>query len=437
MGATEVAFNGIGSFSVSMNSQSNSSPHGTTNKILLAVTGGIAAYKSAELCRGLIKQGFQVRVIMSSGAQEFIKPLTFQALSGNPVHTELLDPDAEAGMGHIELAKWPDLILVAPATANFIASYAQGLAGDLLGSVLLATDAKVYIAPAMNQAMWRNPLTQRNLKSLQAVMAERLSIIGPDEGEQACGDVGPGRMLEPEAILEQVIAALQQKEMPCDTDTAQLLQGRRVLITAGPTREAIDPVRFISNHSSGKMGYALARACRFAGAEVAVVSGPVNLSAPDGVAVDSVESACEMLAAVDGRMSQGCDIFIATAAVADYRPEQVASQKMKKNGEEGLSVTMVQNPDIVANVAARESRPFVVGFAAETHDVVEYAKAKRVKKGLDMVVANDVSQEGIGFNSDDNQAHIVFEDEVVALPKCSKQALAEQIVEYIAQRLSL
>lgn len=351
---------------------------------MLAVTGGIAAYKSAELCRGLIKQGFQVRVIMSSGAQEFIKPLTFQALSGNPVHTELLDPDAEAGMGHIELAKWPDLILVAPATANFIASYAQGLAGDLLGSVLLATDAKVCIAPAMNQAMWRNPLTQRNLKSLQSVMAERLSIIGPDEGEQACGDVGPGRMLEPEAILEQVISALQQKEVSCDT--AQLLQGRRVLITAGPTREAIDPVRFISNHSSGKMGYALARACRLAGAEVAVVSGPVNLSAPDGVAVDSVESACEMLAAVEGRMSQGCDIFIATAAVADYRPEQVASQKMKKNGEEGLSVTMVQNPDIVANVAARESRPFVVGFAAETHDVVEYAKAKRVKKDRKSVV---------------------------------------------------
>lgn len=394
------------------------------SKVLLCVTGGIAAYKSAELCRALVKSDCDVRVVMSAGAQAFVAPLTFQALSGNPVHSDLLDPAAEAGMGHIELAKWPDLILVAPASAHFIASYAQGLAGDLLGTLLLASEAPVALAPAMNQAMWRHPLTQNNLATLQSLLGERIQILGPGSGEQACGDVGLGRMLEP----EQIVAALFSPQ------TEQLLVGKRVLLTAGPTREAIDPVRFISNHSSGKMGYALARACQQAGAEVVLVSGPVTIAAPDGVKVHRVESAREMLAEVEQELSHGCDIFIATAAVADYRPELVAEQKMKKQGDGGLSLTMVQNPDIVATVATRQDRPFVVGFAAETNNVLEYAQAKLHKKSLDMVVANDVSKAGLGFNSDDNEVQIVCPDQVLELPAASKQVLAGKIVALLTER---
>lgn len=393
-------------------------------KVLLCVTGGIAAYKSAELCRALVKSGCEVRVVMSAGAQAFVSPLTFQALSGNPVHSDLLDPAAEAGMGHIELAKWPDLILVAPASAHFIASYAQGLAGDLLGTLLLASEAPVALAPAMNQAMWRHPLTQKNLASLQSLLAERIQILGPDSGEQACGDVGLGRMLEPEQIVAELFAS----------NTEPRLVGKRVVLTAGPTREAIDPVRFISNHSSGKMGYALARACQQAGAEVVLVSGPVAIAPPEGVKLCRVESAREMLAEVERELSHGCDIFIATAAVADYRPELVADQKMKKQGAGGLSLTMVQNPDIVATVATRKDRPFVVGFAAETNNVLAYAKAKLHKKSLDMVVANDVSKAGLGFNSDDNEVQIVCADQVLELPAASKQVLAGKIVALLTER---
>lgn len=406
-------------------------------RVLLAICGGIAAYKSAELCRTFKKNGYDVRVVMTQGAQAFVQALTFQALSGNPVHSELLDPDAEAGMGHIELAKWPDLIVVAPATANFIAAYSAGLAGDLLNTLLLATTARVVIAPAMNQAMWAHPITQDNVGRLERLMDSKLSLLGPACGEQACGDQGPGRMLEPQEIADYVERLLKTSPVDGSLEDGRVdWSGKRVVITAGPTREAIDPVRFISNHSSGKMGYALAQACRDAGAETVLISGPVSLQAPQGVSVDAVESAEDMLRATEKQLSYGCDIFIATAAVADYRPAEVADQKLKKQGETGMSLTMVQNPDIVATVAKLPERPFVVGFAAETQSVVDYAQGKLQKKKLDMVIANDVSQSGIGFNSDDNEVQVVVKDKHWPLPKGSKQTIAKQIVAAVQTQLS-
>jgi len=396
-------------------------------KVLLAITGGIAAYKSAELCRLLIKQGASVRVVMTAGAQEFISPLTFQALSGNPVHTTLLDPQAEAGMGHIELAKWPDLIVVAPATANMIARYRVGCADDLLSTILLATIVPVAIVPAMNQAMWLHPSTQENVQVLQSRSNTSVLIWGPQSGEQACGDLGPGRMLEPQEICQRVERFFASGAGP--------LANKRIVITAGPTREALDPVRYITNHSSGKMGYALADVCRSLGAEVVLVSGPCALAVPEHVKRISVTSAEEMLVEVERELSQGCDIFIASAAVADYRPSSPSGSKLKKQGEE-MHIELTRNPDIVASVASRADRPFVVGFAAETNDVVAYARGKLKNKNLDMIVANDVSVSGIGFNSDENEVHIIWQDGDRVLPRQSKTGIAKAIVEEIITQLN-
>ncbi|MAZ86277.1 MAG: bifunctional phosphopantothenoylcysteine decarboxylase/phosphopantothenate--cysteine ligase CoaBC [Cellvibrionaceae bacterium] len=394
----------------------------TNKQILLGVTGGIAAYKSAELIRRLQDLGADVRVIMTPGAQEFITPLTLQALSGNPVHTALLDPEAEAGMGHIELARWADLLLVAPATADFIARLVQGQGDDLLATVCLATSAPICLAPAMNQAMWKSPATQANL----AQLAERnILCFGPAEGSQACGDVGPGRMLEPTELAQ--LAAQQF--------SSGALSGRSVVITAGPTREAIDPVRYISNHSSGKMGYALAQAAIDAGAKVTLISGPTNLAAPEHSQCIRVDSAQQMHDAALAAVSH-CDLFIAAAAVADYRPAQLAEQKIKKTGQDTMTIEMVKNPDIVTAIANHSDRPMTVGFAAETQDVVSYARGKLERKNLDVVVANDVSQSGIGFNSDDNAVTVVWPEREHSLSQRSKSQLARELIEEFANALA-
>lgn len=402
--------------------------------IILAVTGGIAAYKSAILVRRLKDYGFDVRVVMTQGAQAFITPLTFQALSGNPVHTELLDPEAEAGMGHIELARWADLILVAPASCDSIAKFANGLADDLLSTLYLATKAPVWVAPAMNQQMWAAKATQRNLHTL---VEDGVHVIMPDAGEQACGDVGLGRMPEPEDLARQV-AAYFHKAQRAIAEKFGLLAGKRVTITAGPTREAIDPVRYISNHSTGKMGFALAAACYAAGAKVTLVAGPVSLDTPNGVQRINVSSAMQMLDVSMNQLQQGCDIFIATAAVADYRVAQVAEHKIKKAGDE-LAVSLVKNPDIVATIAQQQQRPFMVGFAAETQNVEEYAAGKLVAKKLDMIACNDVSRPDIGFASDENAMTVFFAQSYHMnkreLEKASKQEISQQLVESIADAL--
>jgi len=393
-------------------------------RILLGITGGIAAYKAAELVRELRKAKAEVRVVMTQAAQEFITPLTLQALSGNPVHYSMLDPEAEAGMGHIELARWADVILVAPASADFIARLSQGMGNDLLTTLCLATDASLALAPAMNQAMWRDEMTQANIERLVDLKGKHLHLFGPGEGEQACGDIGPGRMLEP-TLIAQYCAQI--------FDTG-ILAGKEIVITAGPTREAIDPVRFISNHSSGKMGYALAEAARDAGARVTLLSGPVNLPAPEQVQVTRVESASDMLQASLNAQS-ACDIFIAAAAVADYRPVQVADQKIKKSGDQ-IQLSMIKNPDIVATIAQLDNKPFTVGFAAETQDVAEYARKKLVNKNLDMIIANDVSGTNIGFNSDENAVITFWGESQQAFPQMSKSALAKQLIELIALQYS-
>ncbi|WP_312057919.1 bifunctional phosphopantothenoylcysteine decarboxylase/phosphopantothenate--cysteine ligase CoaBC [Acinetobacter courvalinii] len=406
-------------------------PH---KNIILAVTGGIAAYKSAILVRRLKDFGFDVRVVMTHGAQAFITPLTFQALSGNPVHTELLDPEAEAGMGHIELARWADLVLVAPASCDSIAKFANGLADDLLSTLYLATKAPVWVAPAMNQQMWAAKATQRNLQTL---VEDGVHVIMPDAGEQACGDVGLGRMPEPEDLARQV-AAYFHKAQRALAEKFGLLAGKRVTITAGPTREAIDPVRYISNHSTGKMGFALAAACYAAGAKVTLVAGPVSLDTPNGVQRINVGSAMQMLDVSMNQLKEGCDIFIATAAVADYRVAQVAEHKIKKAGDE-LAVELVKNPDIVATIAQQEERPFMVGFAAETQNVEEYAAGKLVAKKLDMIACNDVSRPDIGFASDQNAMTVFFAQSYHMkkreLEKASKQEISQQLVESIADAL--
>jgi phosphopantothenoylcysteine decarboxylase / phosphopantothenate---cysteine ligase len=390
----------------------------TNRQIILGITGGIAAYKSAELTRLLKKAGADVRVVMTPAATEFITPLTLQALSGHGVHQHLLDPEAEAGMGHIELARWADLILIAPASADFIARLADGQGNDLLSTLCLATDAPICVAPAMNQAMWRNSHTQANIARLGA---SDIGIFGPGSGEQACGDTGLGRMLEPAELAQ--LAAEQ-------FDTGALT-GKTVFITAGPTREALDPVRYISNHSSGKMGYALAQAAVDAGARVKLISGPVNLAAPARMDVVAVQSADDMLAAsLEG--IESCDIFIAAAAVADYRPAAMAEHKIKKGAQEIMELRLVKNPDIVASVAALPRKPFTVGFAAETRDLLTYARGKLERKNLDLIVANDVSQPGIGFNSDDNAVTLVSRDAVLPLPQTSKRQLASQLIRQIA-----
>ncbi|TGD72745.1 bifunctional phosphopantothenoylcysteine decarboxylase/phosphopantothenate--cysteine ligase CoaBC [Mangrovimicrobium sediminis] len=392
--------------------------HLFNRNILLGVSGGIAAYKSAELVRQLRGLGATVRVIMTRGAQEFITPLTLQALSGHPVHTELLDEQAELGMGHIELARWADLLLLAPATADLIARLAAGRADDLLTTVALATPAPLLVAPAMNQQMWADPATTANIATLESRGIRR---IGPASGEQACGDVGPGRMEEP-----AVIAAAAT-----DVFSDGALAGRRVVITAGPTREALDPVRYLSNHSSGKMGYALARAAVDAGARTTLVSGPVNLEAPAHVVCRRVSSAQDMLEQCLDLLPE-CDIFIACAAVADYRPAARAGQKIKKSADT-MTLELVRNPDIVSAIAGSEQRPFSVGFAAETRDVLDYARAKRAAKRLDMIVANDVADTSIGFNSADNAVTVIWDGGERALEKASKASIARQIIALVAQ----
>ncbi|HHM04981.1 MAG TPA: bifunctional phosphopantothenoylcysteine decarboxylase/phosphopantothenate--cysteine ligase CoaBC [Gammaproteobacteria bacterium] len=387
-------------------------------RVLLGVTGGIAAYKSAELVRRLREAGAEVRVVMSQSATGFITPLTFQALSGHPVRTALNDAAAEAAMGHIELARWADVVVVAPATANFLAKVAHGLADDLLSALCLASQAPLWVAPAMNHVMWAQAATQDNCARLRA---RGVRFLGPGSGDQACGEQGPGRMVEP----DDIVAALQRVVAPGP------LAGRRLLLTAGPTREAIDPVRFVSNRSSGKMGYALAVAAREAGAEVVLVSGPVSLDAPPGVECLRVESAADMFAAVMARL-RGVDIFIGAAAVADYTPEEPASQKLKKHTET-LRLALRRTPDILAAVAASSVSPFTVGFAAETQCLEAHARAKLGAKKLDMIAANQVGQ-GTGFDSDDNALTVLWPGGGASLGRAPKSALARALMDLIAER---
>lgn len=391
---------------------------GLANKrLVLGVTGGIAAYKSAQLLRLLQQAGAEVRVAMTVAGAEFVTPLTFQALSGHPVHLDLLDPTAEAAMGHIELARWADAVLIAPATADFLARLAHGEAPDLLSAICLATRSPVAVAPAMNQGMWAKPITAENLARLR----ERgLWVFGPAAGYQACGDVGEGRMEEPEALVHKLAGIFA-------TGT---LAGRKVVITAGPTQEAIDPVRYLSNHSSGKMGYALAAAAAEAGAGVTLISGPVSLPCPDRVQRLPVTSAAEMLAACLTE-ADGADLFIAAAAVADYRPRTQAAHKIKRSGAP-LTLELEPNPDIVATVAALPERPFVVGFAAETRNLLDNARDKLSRKGLDLVIANDVSDAGIGFGSDDNQVLVISRRTTLRPPRLPKDQLARLLIAEIA-----
>lgn len=388
-------------------------------RILLGISGGIAAYKSAELVRLLVKMGMEVRVIMTAAAQEFISPLTFQALSGNPVHTTLLDPVAEAGMGHIELARWADLLLIAPATANTLADMAAGRADHLLTTTVLATAAPVWVAPAMNQQMWANAATQTNVQTLRQ---RGVRVLGPASGEQACGDVGAGRMLEP-AELATALAA------PYGGPS---LNGVHAVVTAGPTQEAVDPVRYISNHSSGKMGYALARALLAAGADVTLVSGPTAIDAPHGAVLVKVESAQQMLDAVKAHIT-GAQLFVATAAVADYRVAEQAEHKIKKSADE-MSLALARNPDILAHVAGLSDGPVCVGFAAETQNMADYARGKLARKKLDMICANLVLGEDSPFGSEHNALDVYFKDGTSqTLPRAAKGPLAASLVSLIAQ----
>jgi len=389
--------------------------------VLLAIGGGIAAYKSADLIRRIKERGFEVRVVMSKSSKEFITPLTLQALSGHPVASDLLDPAAEAAMGHIELARWADLIVVAPATANLIARINAGMADELITTTCLATEAPIVLCPAMNQQMYRNVVTQENLAS---VAKRGITIWGPATGSQACGEVGPGRMLEPLDIAQRVEQFFAPK----------LLAGHKLLLTAGPTQEAIDPVRYISNHSSGKMGFALAQAAAAMGASVTLVAGPVHLPTPAGVDRVDVLSAQDMLEAVMSRVELH-DIFIGCAAVADYRISDVATNKIKKSAEE-MQLTLVRNPDILARVASHNAKLFTVGFAAETQDVSRYARDKLVRKQLDMIAANDVSKPGLGFNSDSNSLTVIWNDGELELPATDKLTLAGQLLSLIAKRLA-
>ena len=390
--------------------------------IILGVAGGIAAYKSPEIVRRLKDAGHEVRVVMTAGAQAFVTPLTFQAVSGEPVHRDLLDETAEAAMGHIELARWADVVLAAPATANLMARLAHGLADDLLTTLCLATPAPVVLAPAMNQQMWGAAATRANLD----VLVERgVRIIGPDAGWQACGDVGPGRMSEPADIVSELLAK--------DGESAAPLAGFHVLVTAGPTREAIDPVRFISNHSSGKMGFAVAAAARGLGAEVDLVSGPVSLDPPPGVGVVPVGSAAEMHREVLSRAA-GCDIFIATAAVADYTPAAPAPGKLKKAASP-LSLELRPTPDILAEVAALDDPPFTVGFAAETEDLERHARSKLERKRLDLIAGNRVDGSDLGFDSDRNALLVLWPDGGRAdLPAGPKTLLARQLLALVTER---
>jgi len=385
---------------------------------LLGITAGIAAYKAAELARLLVRQGAEVQVVMTRSAAEFIGPMTLQAITGRVVRAALFDSQHEAAMGHIELARWAEVILVAPATADFLAQIAAGMAGDLLGTLCLASTAPLLVAPAMNQAMWRHAATRANVDLLQA---RGVVVLGPGDGEQACGDSGPGRMLEPVEISAALVGRL----------AGGRLAGRRVVLTAGPTREAVDPVRFIGNRSSGKMGFALASALAVQGAEVVLIAGPVSLPTPPGVERIDVETAEQMRAAVFTSLP-GAAIFVACAAVADFRPAAPVDHKIKKTHER-LTLELVRNPDILSEVAGLAERPFCVGFAAETHDLEAHARAKLQAKGLDMIAANPVSASQ-GFEADDNALLVIWEGGSEALGRQPKERLAEQLVNLIADR---
>ncbi|MBC8945646.1 bifunctional phosphopantothenoylcysteine decarboxylase/phosphopantothenate--cysteine ligase CoaBC [Xenorhabdus indica] len=389
--------------------------------IVLGISGGIAAYKTAELVRRLRDYGAQVRVVMTPAAEAFITPLTLQAVSGYPVSDDLLDPAAEAAMGHIELAKWADLIILAPATADLLARLSIGMANDLVTTICLASVAPLAVVPAMNQQMYRAQATQHNLN----ILRERNVLIwGPDEGSQACGDVGPGRMIEPMAIVELATQLF---------NPIQDLMGLQITITAGPTREALDPVRFITNHSSGKMGFSIAQAAAERGAKVTLIAGPVNLTTPQNVKRIDVTSALEMHEQVQA-IAASQHIFIGCAAVSDYRFKQISDEKIKKQGDE-ITYTLVKNPDIVANVAAMEKhRPFVVGFAAETQNVEEYARVKLKQKNLDLICANNVSLAEHGFNSDTNALHLFWHDGSINLPHSNKLQLSHRLLDEIFKR---
>ncbi len=394
--------------------------------ILLGVSGGIAAYKAAELVRLLRKQGAEVRVVMTQSALEFVSPLTFQALSGNPVHTELLDTDAENAMGHITLARWADVLIIAPATANTLAKLSCGLADDLLSTLYLAATCSVYVAPAMNQAMWSKIVTQENVARL---VNQGVHFIGPEQGDQACGETGFGRMSEPVSICNQLMAMLSDKALLSEP----YLHGHKVLISAGPTREPLDPVRYLTNRSSGKMGYALATAAIKAGAEVTLVSGPVALTAPANVNLINVITAEQMYQAVMSRASEST-VYIGAAAVADYSPV-VSDKKIKKDGDQ-VTLTLQKTKDILAEVAALEQhRPFTVGFAAETHDLEVYARDKLTRKKLDMIAANWVGQEQGGFDSEQNALQVFWDQGEKTFSMTDKARLAEQLLVLIAERI--
>ena len=387
-------------------------------RILLGITGGIAAYKSAELTRRLRDHGAEVRVVMTPAATEFIAPLTLQALSGNSVHTDLLDHEAEAAMGHIELARWADAVVIAPATANFLARLSNGLADDLLSTLCLATAAPLLIAPAMNRQMWQNPATQENIARLQA---RGITLLGPDSGSQACGETGPGRLLDPEELVHAIISSGRSNQ----------LAGLSVLVSAGPTREFIDPVRYLSNRSSGRMGYAVAGAAEEAGATVTLVSGPVSLAAPARVRTIEVVSAGQMQSEVLAAAAD-CDIFVSAAAVADYRSGEAAQQKLKKKNT-GLLLRLEKTPDILAEVAALDKPPFTVGFAAETENLHDNAKKKLKSKNLDMIAANRVG-DGLGFDREENALEVLWTGGSESLTTAPKDKLARQLVEIIIAR---
>lgn len=403
----------------------------TCPNILLAITGGISAYKSAVLARLLIKAGCTVRVMMTDGACEFITPLTLQALTGNEVHTKLLDDEAERGMGHIELAKWADMVVIAPASANTIGRLAGGLADNLITTVALATTAPIVIVPAMNQAMYAHAIVQDNLAKLTRF---GYTVLTPDSGEQACGDVGAGRLPEPDDLCERILTLLAKSQTP------QSLRGKKVIITAGATVEAIDPVRFLSNHSTGKMGFAIAKACMNAGADVTIVAGRgVHLPTPFGAKRITVTTADDMLSACQLVMTDdGDSIFIATAAVADYKVANIASQKIKKtSNQDDLTLALIKNPDILATISHTFPNAVMVGFAAETQDSENYAHAKLIAKNLDMIAVNDVSDKSIGFGSDDNAMTVFFAKhygmDKMVLDKASKESIAKSLVECVAR----
>lgn len=403
----------------------------TCPNILLAITGGISAYKSAVLARLLIKAGCTVRVMMTDGACEFITPLTLQALTGNEVHTKLLDDEAERGMGHIELAKWADMVVIAPASANTIGRLAGGLADNLVTTVALATTAPIVIVPAMNQAMYAHAIVQDNLAKLTRF---GYTVLTPDSGEQACGDVGAGRLPEPDDLCERILTLLAKSQTP------QSLRGKKVIITAGATVEAIDPVRFLSNHSTGKMGFAIAKACMNAGADVIIVAGRgVHLPTPFGAKRITVTTADDMLSACQLVMTDdGDSIFIATAAVADYKVANIASQKIKKtSNQDDLTLALIKNPDILATISHTFPNAVMVGFAAETQDSENYAHAKLIAKNLDMIAVNDVSDKSIGFGSDDNAMTVFFAKhygmDKMVLDKASKESIAKSLVECVAR----